>query len=366
MSTEPTPTRYTLRDLPFPAKLVLTVFLLSVGLGYLSAMIQLHFKHATKGTAFPTVDDVVAKFSGQVPPWNPKPAVDAAPAKNNFKLVKVKIKNIIAERCVVCHGPDGGETPEFDNWDKLVKVLGDKPKGSEIYKLITAEDDAAWGKGSSMRQAFHRKGFIDGQEWDKAVKKKNIPPEEEQRIREERELERLGMVSWIEAGAPRKAYDEDSFSPPADQKPAEDPNDPVLKARRRQMSVEVLTQSTHAHMLSFSMLWALTGLVFAFTSYPLWMRVMVAPMVLVAQIADIACWWLARLPDSGPYFAAAIMGTGALVGLGLTLHIVLSLFNMYNAKGKVILAAMFLGAGVGMAILAPKVLDEVKAEKAAG
>ena len=33
-----TSTSYTLRDLPFPVKIVMTVFLISVGLGYLSAL----------------------------------------------------------------------------------------------------------------------------------------------------------------------------------------------------------------------------------------------------------------------------------------------------------------------------------------
>ena len=33
------------------------------------------------------------------------------------------------------------------------------------------------------------------------------------------------------------------------------------------------------------------------------------------QVADVLCWWLARLPDVGPYFAVAILGTGAIVGV---------------------------------------------------
>ena len=56
MSTTPTPdpARYTLRDLPLPAKLVVTTFLISVGLGYLWAMAQIHFKHASAGEPMPT------------------------------------------------------------------------------------------------------------------------------------------------------------------------------------------------------------------------------------------------------------------------------------------------------------------------
>ena len=78
------------------------------------------------------------------------------------------------------------------------------------------------------------------------------------------------------------------------------------------------------------------------------MRCVLSPLVLIAQVIDVACWWLARLePPAGPYFALAIMGTGAVVGLGLVLQIMLSLLNMYGRKGKLVLVLLFL-AGAGL------------------
>ena len=71
--TAPSGTRFTLRDLPMPAKLVVTTFLISVGLGYLWAMAQIHFKHASAGNAMPTMGDLVEKFSGVPWPIEPKP-----------------------------------------------------------------------------------------------------------------------------------------------------------------------------------------------------------------------------------------------------------------------------------------------------
>src|SRR5207237_2382270 len=85
----------------------------------------------------------------------------------------------------------------------------------------------------------------------------------------------------------------------------------------RQLGIEKLTQSTHAHLLTFAVLFGLTGFLFAFTSYPRGVRLIVAPLVLFAQVIDVSCWWLARIPDVGPYFAYAILGTGTVVGLGL-------------------------------------------------
>src|SRR5438105_1777321 len=63
-------TRITIRDLPLAARLVLAVFLIAVGLGYGSALVQLHFHHAPPGTALPSIDDVVRKFHGDPNPAN--------------------------------------------------------------------------------------------------------------------------------------------------------------------------------------------------------------------------------------------------------------------------------------------------------
>src|SRR4051812_45558388 len=60
---------FTLRHLPLPAKLVITCFLLAVGLGYSSAMIQLHMQHSARdGRHLPTPDDVAAVFAGKMKP----------------------------------------------------------------------------------------------------------------------------------------------------------------------------------------------------------------------------------------------------------------------------------------------------------
>ena len=57
---------YTLRDLPLPVKVVASVFLMAVGVGYSSAMVQLHLSDSKSGKPLPTVDDVVLKFTGKV------------------------------------------------------------------------------------------------------------------------------------------------------------------------------------------------------------------------------------------------------------------------------------------------------------
>ena len=98
--------RPTLRDLPLPAKLVVTTFLISVGLGYFWALAQIHFKHASHGNPLPTVPDLVSRFSGVPWPLEPKPEgwpkkkVEEAEVKVVYKRPGIKIKSIINDRCV--------------------------------------------------------------------------------------------------------------------------------------------------------------------------------------------------------------------------------------------------------------------------
>src|SRR5262249_8059219 len=60
------------------------------------------------------------------------------------------------------------------------------------------------------------------------------------------------------------------------------------------MSLESLALTTHVHLLGFGMMFALTGVIFSLTSYPVSVRVLIAPLALLAQVVDIVCWWAGR------------------------------------------------------------------------
>src|SRR5688572_3036315 len=93
--SEPTPAapaaRFTLRQLPLPAKLVVTTFLLAVGLGYTAAMVQMHFQHTRPdGEPMPMVEDVVEIFAGK---RKPKPGeTAAAPVSKLERLVRGPVR----------------------------------------------------------------------------------------------------------------------------------------------------------------------------------------------------------------------------------------------------------------------------------
>ena len=57
--------RTVLRDLPLSARLVLALFMISVGLGYFSALVQLHFQQAPAGKLLPGADEAKATYSSK-------------------------------------------------------------------------------------------------------------------------------------------------------------------------------------------------------------------------------------------------------------------------------------------------------------
>jgi hypothetical protein len=97
------------------------------------------------------------------------------------------------------------------------------------------------------------------------------------------------------------------------------------------MNVKKLAQTTHVHLIGFSMMFLLTGLIFSLTSYPVLVRLVFAPWPLFFQVIDIGCWWLGRLH---PMLAQAIMITGGLVALGFAIHIVGGLFELLALRGR--------------------------------
>src|SRR5262249_1370840 len=110
----------------------------------------------------------------------------------------------------------------------------------------------------------------------------------------------------------------------------------------------------HVHLLGFAVLWCMTGLLMASTGFPAWVRVIVSPLVLVAQIADIACWWLA---STDVIFADAILVTGGIVGAGLALQMGLTFWDLYAGAGRLMLFVVLLLIGLGTAEMYRKVVE---------
>jgi mono/diheme cytochrome c family protein len=342
ISDTPPPRRFVLRDLTLPARLVLTVFMLSVGIGYVSAIINLHLQEASPGEPLPTRDDVIKDYHGTT--------------------------NI-----------------------------------SQLERLLTAHESLPFNGQGSMRAAFTRTraGGIDRaitlKAADRAQKENRDPNDPELttaceiEVLKELDGERQALVAWIRAGYPRSAYEEDAFPIKSEvsvtprfvdtnktnhsikirsilesrcvrchsasaggagsQYPLDSYETVATYCRQPAPSGKSLAKlalSTHVHLLGFSMLYGLTGLVLAFSRLPFLLRLVLCPLPLVAQVLDISCWWLARLDGHlGETFASIIPLTGGVVALGLVVQILISVFDMYDWTGRFVLVLLFLGAGAG-------------------
>jgi hypothetical protein len=333
--------RFTLADLSLPARLVIAAFLMAVVLGYLSALVQLRVQEASAGQVMPTLEDIRHTFYGS-------------------------------------------------------------DDQSHLERLLTSPVSLPFNGSGSMVPAFLDRKKSGG--WKKDVtalaKDQNLSKEQaEEKVRQKRDGERRAMIAWVREAAPQKAYEENSFLLSADlakelKAGGEDAlitekfvdkdaaGRPVVKIqslfetrcvrchggtgaaseyplqtyediapyttpdKSGGMSLPKLAQSTHAHLLSLSVAWFLTGLLFACTSYPTAVRAVFGPWTLVAQVADISCWWLAaKHPSCSPL----ILITGGLVGLGVVIQVLGTWFDLFQKGGKAILLLVLAALAIAVA-----------------
>jgi hypothetical protein len=367
-TTASEPRVLTLRELPLPARLTLALFLISVGIGYISALVQLHFQHASPGQELPTPDDAVRVFHGDV-----------------------------------------GEKPQC----KIEQLLPKDPQG----KKMTSQGQmtsAFYNRAEDYKDTVKERARELAKKQGLKNPTQTIKEEAQAEVDRERDGERQAMIAWIRCGAKEDEYENDSFSLPddlvkgpitrkylvGDKDNIADP--PAIKIQTlftercacchqdggeaqkfpltccseikkyttvktsQGMSMEKLAQTTHVHLLGFSMLYGLTGLILAFSSYPRLLRIVLCPLPLLAQVVDVSFWWLARSPEPhGPMFARSIVVSGAVVAVGLLLHIVLSLFNLFRWKGWIILLLMFVATGYAGYVAKTRVIDPFIAQEKA-
>jgi len=350
--------RITLRQLPLAARLVLSVFLIAVGLGYFSAMIQLHMKHSKKdGEPLPSGADVVEVFAGMKKPDE----TEKAPCSRIDTLVSGDASAVEISKdnmAPAFFAKSKGWTAEQATRSRDLGALKAERQGELNAFLAWIRSDAAKKKEAYEKDSFPRPD-------DKPISAKFLATDGGVMVKSL--VENRCQNCHAEQAPSLETY---ADLEPLITPPSQELIDGKWVRSSRQTSVEHLTQSTHAHLLTFAVLFAMTGLTFAFTTYWAGVRCVVGPVVLLAQVADISCWWLARVPHYGVYFAYAILGTGAIVAIGMTMQIVLSLLNMYGIKGKIVVMLVLFGVGSSLAFIGLKVIqpaldiEKLEAEKA--
>jgi cytochrome c553 len=335
---------FTLRQLPFPAKLVLTCFLLAVGGGYLAAMIQVHVQDSKSGKAMPTLEDVILKYTGKK--WFASEADVPRPTSQFVKLITAAEDGLPFNGIGTMSPAFFNKCPEFTRISRAGESQRQRIRaersGERDVLVLWAESDPEIRQRAYLDDNFGVEPnkmppaiTSEFKSTDGAIKVKSIIEARCTRCHkpdgDDTKAANFPLVSYADIEKYLAVTSSKPFRSGGDWIQVQEP-----------ISLEKLTQSTHAHLLSFSVLFSLTGLIVAFTSYPSIVRCLLGPLVLLAVVADVSLWWLARQSTEwGPYFAMGIIGTGGLAGVGLAVQITLSLFNMYGPRGKLMIILIF-------------------------
>ncbi len=148
------PTKYTpLKDHETPIKVLFTGYLITVGIGYMFALIQILLTHGMADGKFGlSVDDIVYSYYGNRSGTVLEQKLNGSMKQNaseqeRFEIIQwVRdgadfddyknngIEKIVQERCVMCHNKDASGIPNFNDFDKL-KALTAQDEGATLASL---------------------------------------------------------------------------------------------------------------------------------------------------------------------------------------------------------------------------------------
>lgn len=94
-------------------------------------------------------------------------------------------------------------------------------------------------------------------------------------------------------------------------------------------SVPELIHITHAHVLTMPVFTFLVGLLFLMTGYGQSVKLILGPLPMLAVLLDIGSWWLARIFEPAIYIIA---GSGGLFGTTYALQILLILASVWLGR----------------------------------
>ncbi|HVS27787.1 MAG TPA: hypothetical protein VHE58_10940 [Burkholderiales bacterium] len=91
-------------------------------------------------------------------------------------------------------------------------------------------------------------------------------------------------------------------------------------------SVSQLARVSHIHLFGISIIFLLTGSIFALSEISPNLRILIIVVPYLAIWADIGAWWVTKYE---PFFAWAVLIGGLLMGLALATQILISLWAMW-------------------------------------
>jgi len=93
-------------------------------------------------------------------------------------------------------------------------------------------------------------------------------------------------------------------------------------------SLSDLAKVSHIHLFGVSIIFLLTGAIFALSETPVWFRVCLVVIPYLSIVMDIGSWWFTKYIDPG-LFAYVVIAGGACMGLALAGQILIALWEMW-------------------------------------
>jgi hypothetical protein len=349
----PPVSHFELRGLPLASRLVIAAFLVSAGIGYFAALVQLHFRNAAPGDALPGLADLESTYS-------PRRERAVSQVERLLEAEEGPLNGSGSMRPAFTDESDGWRVRTRDKTPEQIRRLRAEREGERLALL-------SWVRSGAGKEAYDKDDFPLGRDLadreitaEFLVRQPTDQPSRPTRVR----IRSLVTARCVTCHAEDGRNEHARFVPL-------DTYDRLqahcrVPAGRTAHTLPELAQTTHTHLLGFAVLFGLVGGAFSFTSYPGWVRAVVGPFPLIVQVVNIGCWWLARLD---PLFIRAIHVTGVLVALGLAFQIVAALFDIFGRVGKCVLllllvASCFAGYVVQARIVAP-FLDRERQESLA-
>lgn len=275
------PNPFRLGSLPASAKLLLTLFLLLIGTGYLAALGNLYHQHSlADGKEGLTIDDLRVTFCGMEAPLNGDSAAQSSTPKSRM-LEMIE---------------PGGEMREnlIEGGPQAVRAL------------------ESWLKRGALETEFTRPGLVqDGDPTAQEVLANNC-------------LLCHNAEDGEKADAP---YGPDlftidyqmvyTFAAPGTAKLETAGETAGVKSIAPQ-SISHLFLITHIHMLSIPVFTLIVSSLFLFTDLKPSLKGVLAPIPMLSLVCDFSSWWLARHSD---LFLYLIMAAGAVFGVVIALQL---------------------------------------------
>ncbi len=276
-----------LAKLPLSGKLLVTLFLLIIGPGYLAGTANIFYKHQyADDEPGLTLDDLRATFHGMQKTFKPDDKITV----NSEMLSQVR--------------PDGEMREYLENGGDeavrgLIKWLENEAKEEEFAKTGLSQEGDPSAQEIIKAHCIECHNADGGDMEDVPYAETDSSDPQYEMVMETAKPE----VTVEESGMQTKVYK------------------PTGQSR--------LVQITHVHILTMPVFTFIVGVLFLMTGIPSKLKLLIGPLPMLAVLLDISGWWLARWIEPFIYVIAA---AGGLFGAMYALQILCILGSMWLGR----------------------------------